>query len=103
MSVVVWILVSAIFFALTFYVHRHTYEADYQNGKWVADLNSPVPFPMWLLIVMLVVCFTPYLNLIGFISGAFLWIIAYCTNDIKLGGKLSKTLINLENFLNKQV
>lgn len=102
MSVVVWILVSAIFFALTFYVHRHTYEADYQNGKWVADLNSPVPFPMWLLIVMLVVCFTPYLNLIGFFSGAVIWIIAYCSNDIRLG-KLSKTLINLGNFLNKQV
>lgn len=102
MSVVVWILVSAIFFALTFYVHRHTYKVDYQHGKWVVDLNSPVPFPRWLLIVMLVVCFTPYLNVAGFFSGAIMWIVAYSLNDIRLG-KLSKTLINLGNFLNKQV
>lgn len=101
MSVVVWILVSAIFFALTFYVHRHTYETDYQHGKWVV-LNSPVSFPRWLLIVMLVVCFTPYLNLAGFLSGAIMWIIAYSLNDIRLG-KLPKALTNLGNFLNKQV
>ena len=68
----------------------------------VADLDYPVPFPMWLLLSVVVASFIPVLNTILFIIGIIVWGAGYADNDIRLGN-LPKWFKSVQEFLTKQV
>lgn len=102
MNILIWLIESVIILTITIWVHRHTYETTYKHGKYVADLDYPVPFPMWLLLSVVVASFIPVLNTILFIIGIIVWGASYADNDIRLGN-LPKWFKSVQEFLTKQV
>ena len=102
MCILIWLIVSVAILTITIWVHRHTYETTRKHGKYVADLNYPVPFPMWFLLSIVVVSFIPILNTTLFIIGIIIWSTGYADNSIRLGN-LPKWFKSVQEFLTKQV
>lgn len=102
MCALIWMMVGVIMLTITIWVHRHTYGVIYEHGEYVANLDDPAPFPMWLFLSVVVVSFTPIVNVILFISGMIEWIINYVEDDIRLGN-LPKWFKSVQEFLTKQV
>ena len=102
MSYFIWLIVGIILLTITIWVHRHTYGVIHEHGEWVADLNDPAPFPMWLLLSVVVVSFIPLVNVSLFISGVITWLIDYWNANIRLGN-LPKWFKSVQEFLTKQV
>ena len=102
MCILIWLIVSIAMLTITIWVHRHTYETTRKYGEYVADLNYPVPFPMWFLLSVVVVSFIPILNTTLFIIGIIIWSTSYADNDIRLGN-LPKWFKSVQEFLTKQV
>lgn len=102
MSYFIWLIVGIILLTITIWVHRHTYGVTWEHGEYVADLDDPAPFPMWLLLSVVVVSFIPTVNVILFILGMMGWLINYVEDDIRLGN-LPKWFKFVQEFLTKQV
>ena len=102
MSYFIWLIVGIILLTITIWVHRHTYGVTWEHGEYVADLDDPAPFPMWLLLSVVVVSFIPTVNVILFILGIMGWLINYVEDDVRLGN-LPKWFKFVQEFLTKQV
>lgn len=102
MSYFIWLIVGIILLTITIWVHRHTYGVTWEHGEYVADLDDPAPFPMWLLLSVVVVSFIPTVNVILFILGMMGWLINYVEDDVRLGN-LPKWFKFVQEFLTKQV
>lgn len=102
MSYFIWLIVGIILFTITIWVHRHTYGVTWEHGEYVADLDNPAPFPMWLLLSVVAVSFIPIVNVILFILGMMGWLINYAEDDVRLGN-LPKWFKSVQEFLTKQV
>lgn len=102
MSYFIWLIVGIILLTITIWVHRHTYGVTWEHGEYVADLDDPAPFPMWLLLSVVVISFIPTVNVILFILGMMGWLINYVEDDIRLGN-LPKWFKFVQEFLTKQV
>lgn len=102
MDVLIWLMVSAIILTITIWVHRHTYGVIDVHDEYVADLDNPAPFPMWLLLSAVVVSFIPIINVLLFLMGIIGWLISYSEDDIRLGN-LPKWFKSVQKFLTKQV
>lgn len=102
MGALIWLIVGVIMLTITIWVHRHTYGAIYKHGEYVADLDDPAPFPMWLLLSVVVVSFIPIVNVILFLIGMMGWFINCAENDVRLGN-LPKWFKSVQEFLTKQV
>lgn len=102
MSYFIWLIVGIILLTITIWVHRHTYGVTREHGEYVADLDDPTSFPMWLLLSVVVVSFIPTVNVILFILGMMGWLINYVEDDIRLGN-LPKWFKFVQEFLTKQV
>lgn len=102
MCVLIWLMMGVIISSITIWVHRHTYGVTREHGEWVADLDDPAPFPMWFLLSVVIVSFTPIVNVSLFIVGIMIWIINYAGDDIRLGN-LPKWFKPVQEFLTRQV
>ena len=102
MDTFILLIVSSITLTITFWIHRHTYYVKYQHGKYVADLDYPMPFPRWALLIIVVVSFLPLINIIMFIIGMVVWLMSYATDEIRLGN-LPKGIKSILEFLTKEV
>lgn len=102
MSYFIWLIVGIILFTITIWVHRHTYGVIREHGEYVADLDDPAPFPMWLLLSVVVASFIPVVNVILFIVGIIEWLISYAEDNVRLGN-LPKWFKSVQEFLTKQV
>jgi hypothetical protein len=77
MCALIWLIVGVVILTITIWVRRHTYGVTYKHGKYVADLDNPTSFPMWLLLVLVVASFIPIVNIILFIVTMMEWLIGY--------------------------
>lgn len=102
MCALIWLIVSVIILTTTIWVHRHTYGVIREHGEYVADLDEPAPFPMWLLLSVVVVSFIPIVNVLLFLSGMVGWLINYTEDDVRLGN-LPKWFKSVQEFLTKEV
>lgn len=102
MNYFIWLIVGIILLTITIWVHRHTYGVTWEHGEYVADLDNPAPFPMWLLLSVVAVSFIPIVNVILFILGMMGWLINYAEDDVRLGN-LPKWFKSVQEFLTKQV
>lgn len=102
MNYFIWLIVGIILLTITIWVHRHTYGVTWEHGEYVADLDNPAPFPMWLLLSVVAVSFIPIVNVILFILGMMAWLINYAEDDVRLGN-LPKWFKFVQEFLTKEV
>lgn len=102
MCALIWLMISVVILTITIWVHRHTYGVTYKHGEYVADLDDPSPFPMWLLLSVVVASFIPIVNVVLFLIGMMGWFINYIENDVRLGN-LPKWFKPVQEFLTKQV
>jgi len=102
MCALIWLMVGVIILTITIWVHRHTYGVTRKHGEYVADLDDPAPFPMWLLLSVVVVSFIPIANVVLFITGMIIWFINYTEDEVRLGN-LPKWFKSVQEFLTKQV
>lgn len=101
MSTITWLIVSILILTITVWVHKHTYVKGEHNYYKPATFER-VPFPMWLLLLLIVVSFIPIVNIFLFISGGAAYLCGYINDDLRLGN-LPKWLKSVLNFLIKEV
>lgn len=63
------VLIGIAITLLTIFIHRHTFVQDYESGSY-----RRVKFPLWLLLVFIIVGNIPIVNLAAFVIGAFIYI-----------------------------
>jgi len=102
MCALIWLMVGVMILTITIWVHRHTYGVTWKHDEFVADLDDPAPFPMWLLLSVVVVSFIPLVNVALFLIGMMGWIINYAEDDVRLGNP-PKWFKSVQKFLTKQV
>lgn len=90
-----WFIIGIIIFLITLYVHKHTYRISYCNK------TVNIPTPMWFIIVTSFVSIIPVVNIIVFIFGLVIYIVAYINEDIQF--KATGVMRKLIDFLNKEV
>ena len=65
----IWLIIGIILFAITLYVHKHTYKRAW--GKY----EDRLPCPLWLVILIFCIAFTPYLGVVAFLIGLVIYIL----------------------------
>ena len=99
---IIHVLLSLIFITISIWILKHTYRTERENGKYVACLDDPIPFPMWSLILLIILLYIPIVNIIAFITGVGAWLINYVEDDVRLGNT-PKWFNSIQNFLTRQV
>lgn len=97
-----YVLLPLILITISIWIIKHTYRTKRENGKYVACLNSPLPFPVWSLILLVIFLYIPLFNIVIFTTGLFGWLINYLEDNIRLGDT-PKWFNSIQNFLTKQV
>jgi hypothetical protein len=92
----------------TIFIHRHTFVQDYESGSY-----RRVRFPLWLLLVFIVVGNIPIVNVVAFVVGAFIYIMRnferqdFIFSFRNITGKYpehtGKFLKKIVNFFNKDL
>ncbi|MBQ7430684.1 MAG: hypothetical protein IJV29_18920 [Butyrivibrio sp.] len=72
MCTLIWLMVGIVLLTITIFVHRHSYERGCNKNK----RGDKLPFPMWLMAIMVFLSLIPVINLMAFGIGAFV----YCMN-----------------------
>lgn len=88
----VWLIAGIIMLAITLFVHKHT--KDYCD-------DAP-PLPLWAVLIAGVIACIPILNLVVFISGAFIYIVGISSDDIEFSYK-AKWYDSLIEVLNRDL
>jgi uncharacterized membrane protein len=65
MNLYFWSLVGVILFYLFLYVKKHTYDED---------TRTKLTLPIWIILIVSVLCFVPVLNIILFVFALILYI-----------------------------
>lgn len=99
---IIHVLLSLILITISIWILKHTYRAEREDGKYVACLDDPVPFPVQSLILLIILLYIPILNIIVFIVGLARWLVDYIEDDIRLGNT-PKWFNSIQNFLTRQV
>ena len=99
---ITWLIVSTLILTITVWVHKHTYGTVYYHGEYIANLADRVPFPMWLLILFIIISFTPMANVIAFCIGVVAYLMNYVSNDIALGN-LPKWAKSITEFFTMEI
>ena len=69
----IWIIAGIVMLAIIIFLHKHfyytksVYNHEFGYYETVADLDHPLPFPLWLLLVMVILALIPIVNLMAFI------------------------------------
>lgn len=74
MGILIWMMVGILLLAITIYVHKNTYSYYSEERK---------PFPVWLLMLMIVILLIPFVNLAAFILGAMVYFASIACFDIE--------------------
>lgn len=97
-----WIVIGIIIFIISLLVHKSTYEYRTWNSS---NLNykyeDKLKFPLWLLLVFIILSFIPILNLMYFIVGLIIYVLGIFNSEIyfKPYGFLEKII----KLLNKEI
>lgn len=70
MGMFIWEIAGIIMLAITIFVHKNTYE-------WFdGHIGAKLPFPRWLLFIMVFVYAIPIANIVVFIVGFIVYVIS---------------------------
>lgn len=94
MDILLWMIAGIIMFAITIFVHRHSY-------SWKLD-KEPLPLPRWAYWIMLLIALIPIVNVIGFILGATIYVVAWLDCGVYFKYE-AKWWTKMVEFLNKDV
>lgn len=94
MEIILWMIAGIIMFAITIFVHRHSYEYRYDE--------KPLALPRWAYWTMLLIALTPIINAICFIVGVFTYIVHLLNIDVYFRCE-AKWWTKMIKFLNKSV
>lgn len=94
MRTILWMIAGIIMFAITIFVHRHSYEYRYDE--------KPMALPRWQYWLWLLIALIPVANVGCFCAGAFGYIIGLATNGVYFKCK-AKWWTKVVEFLNKSV
>ena len=82
MGMFIWEIAGIIMLAITIFVHKNTYEWDKdfqydERGYRIAwgRVGDKLPFPRWLLFIMVFVYAIPIVNVIAFLIGFIVYAI----------------------------
>ena len=94
MGSILWMIAGIIMFAITIFVHRHSYE-------WKYDEKS-IALPRWMYWTMFLIALIPILNVIGFGTGAIGYMLSLASNDVYFKYE-AKWWTKMGEFLSKDV
>lgn len=66
----IWFIIGIVFFAITLYVHKHSY-----NSKRGNEYYNRLPCPLWFVIIAFIIFCIPVCGIIVFALGAILYIL----------------------------
>lgn len=82
MGMFIWEIAGIIMLAITIFVHKNTHEWDYDpqydvRGCLISygHIGDKLPFPRWLLFIMVFVYAIPIANVIAFLMGFIVYAI----------------------------
>lgn len=101
------VILGTVLLIITVFVHKHTYNHDFGYDRdthvYGRVIGDRLPFPRWLLLIMIVLAYVPFVNAIVFCIGAGSYIcIHLLERDIIFYCK-SKKLDFIKEFLCKEV
>ena len=94
MDIILWMIAGIIMFAITIFVHRHSYE--YRHAE------KPIALPRWLYWAIFLIALIPVVNVISFCIGGFSYMISWASADVYFKCE-AKWWTKMVNFLNKSV
>ena len=94
METILWMIAGIIMFAITIFVHRHSYEWKYDE--------KPLTLPRWAYWSMLLIALAPVVNVGCFIPGAIAYGVRWLNDDIYFKYE-AKWWTKMVEFLNKDV
>lgn len=94
MGTILWMIAGIIMFAITIFVHRHSYEWKYDE--------EPLALPRWVYWTGLLIALIPVANIIGFGTGAIAYILSLANDDVYFKCE-AKWWTKMAEFLNKDV
>lgn len=94
METILCMIAGIIMFAITIFVHRHTYERKYDE--------KPLALPRWAYWAMLLIALTPIVNVISFGIGAIIYLLTWADSDVYFKCE-AKWWTKMIKFLNKSV
>lgn len=94
-----WLLIGLLFFSITIYVAKHTYELGYY-GK-----ESKQPLKIWQVILYFIISMIPWFNICAFIAGSIIYIANILDEDIvfKFKPNSESFMKKIFNWLNKDI
>lgn len=95
-------LLSIILLLITFFVHSNTYEITVLRHEGNFE-KYKIKAPLWLVILVVIGLLTPYINVIVFSVGAFLWVMNIIIEKSIVFYNTSKLYKKIINFLNKKI
>lgn len=94
MGTILWMIAGIIMFAITIFVHRHSY-------GWKHD-EKPLTLPRWAYWTMLLIALIPIVNVVCFCVGAITYVISWLNDEVYFRCE-SKWWTKMVEFLNKSV
>ena len=97
METILWMIAGIIMFAITIFVHRHTYCWSHVERK-----NVLVKLPRWAYWTWLLIALIPIVNVICFSIGAFTYMLSWANDEAYFKCE-AKWWTKMVEFLNKGV
>lgn len=94
MDILLWMIAGIIMFAITIFVHRHSYD-------WRCD-EKPLTLSRWVYWTWLLLALTPIANVVCFCAGAIAYIFTWANDDVHFRCE-AKWWTKMVDFLNKDV
>lgn len=94
MNILLLMIAGIIMFAITIFVHRHSY-------SWKRD-EKPLALPRWAYWTMFLIALIPIANVISFCVGAIIYILTWADCDVYFKCE-AKWWTKIIEFLNKSV
>lgn len=89
-----WIIFGILVLFLSIFIHKCTTD----------EYNNKLPFPIWLLMLFIVLSMIPFVNLGYFIGGAIFYSMGINDEHIKFQAKYAPKFIQkIIKFLNKEL
>lgn len=94
----IWFIIGIILFAVTLYVHKHTYESKILN-----EYRDKLPCPLWLVILFFIIACVPVLGIIAFLVGMIGYIVSSTGNYPDIYFKAEGIIKKTKNLLTIEV
>ena len=94
----IWFIIGIILFAITLYVHKHTYER-----KVVDEYRDRLPCPLWLVILAFIVACVPFLGIISFLVGMIGYLLSSTGSYPDVYFKAEGIVKKIKDLLTKEV